>query len=135
MIGLSPEVSLEIWPQGNSILFNRILLESGSILESPWTGQTISLLGTYAVAQFGLYLLGAIVIKLSSATGLNLSLLTADFYTLIVGIQLFDYKVSKLSLTSVLSFSPWQYSEQVSTLTKSTNFPSYQLLSTCLTKS
>jgi len=32
--------------------------------------------------------------KLSSATGLNLSLLSADFYALLVGIQLFEYKVS-----------------------------------------
>lgn len=47
----------------------------------------------FAFAQFAFYLVAALVMKLSGATSYNLSILTADFYSLIVGIYLFQYKV------------------------------------------
>jgi len=76
-----------------NFLHRRIVLESTALVELNWSSQTIGLIGTYAVGQFIFYCLAALVIKLSSVTAFNLSILSADFYALIVGIQLFQYKV------------------------------------------
>ena len=48
----------------------------------------------FGLCLFLLYNLMPVVIKLSSATVVNLSLLTADFYSLFCGLFLFHYKVS-----------------------------------------
>lgn len=48
----------------------------------------------FAICLFLLYNLMPIAMQFSSATVVNLSLLTADFYSLLCGIFLFRYKVS-----------------------------------------
>lgn len=48
----------------------------------------------FAICLFLLYNLMPIAMQFSSATVVNLSLLTADFYSLLCGIFLFHYKVS-----------------------------------------
>jgi hypothetical protein len=64
----------------------------------------MGLLGLYALAHFAFSILAAFVIKLSSATALNLSTLSADFYALIMGIQLFQFKVcSDIHFTCILA--------------------------------
>jgi len=63
-------------------------------LELSWSWGVVGWILAYALSQVLFCLIGAFVIKLSSVTALNLSTLSADFYTLLVGIQLFQYKVS-----------------------------------------
>ena len=48
----------------------------------------------FAVSQFLFYTITPQVMRFSSALVVNLSLLTADFYTLFFGIFMFHYKVS-----------------------------------------
>lgn len=48
----------------------------------------------FSACMFGLYSFMPIVIKKTSATSVNLSLLTADLYSLFCGLFLFNYKVS-----------------------------------------
>ena len=52
----------------------------------------------YAASQTLYYVIAALVMKISGATAFNLSILTADFYSLIIGIFLFHYKVINLHL-------------------------------------
>jgi len=49
----------------------------------------------FAVCQYFYYTMMPVMIKLSSATVMNLSMLTSDLYTLIIGLLLFGYKVNK----------------------------------------
>ncbi|KAG1691514.1 Solute carrier family 35 member F1 [Nymphon striatum] len=56
----------------------------------------------YGVCLFTLYVCMPLTMKLSSATAVNLSVLTADFYSLICGMYLFKYKFHQLYF---LSFS------------------------------
>lgn len=49
----------------------------------------------FALFLFTLYSLVPILMRLSSATIFNLSLLTTDFYSLLFGLFLFHYKVSR----------------------------------------
>lgn len=58
------------------------------------------LLGAFAVVQFSFYILAAQLMKISGATVYNLSILTADFYSLIVGIVLFQYQFHSLYFIS-----------------------------------
>ena len=48
----------------------------------------------FAVAEYSYYSMIPVVMKLSSATVMNLSLLTSDVYTLLIGLFLFSYKVN-----------------------------------------
>lgn len=57
-----------------------------------WWNPTVLLI-VYVISRFTFYLLTAVVMKLSGATLVNLSLLTTDFYCLLAGICLFQYKV------------------------------------------
>ena len=47
----------------------------------------------FAVCQYFYYSVMPVVMKLSSATVVNLSLLTSDLYTLMIGLFIFGYKV------------------------------------------
>lgn len=47
----------------------------------------------FSACMFGLYSFMPVVIKKTSATAVNLSLLTADLYSLFCGLFLFHYKV------------------------------------------
>lgn len=53
------------------------------------------LFSAYALCMYGLYSCMPVVVKRSSATSVNLSLLTADLFSLFCGIFLFQYSVSR----------------------------------------
>ena len=77
------------------IIFS-VILEYGEVTSAQWggvTGTPVLLIVGFAASQLAFYFLAALVMKLSGATAYNLSILTADFYSLIVGIYLFQYKV------------------------------------------
>lgn len=52
----------------------------------------------FVISLFTFYSTMTIVIQLTSATAVNLSILSADFYTLLFGLFLFSYKVNISSL-------------------------------------
>ena len=65
-----------------------------SILPAPFSFFAVLLFVVFWCSMFLLYTFMTIVMKLSNAVVVNLSLLTADFYTLLFGIFLFHYHVS-----------------------------------------
>lgn len=64
----------------------------------------------FAVCQYFYYTVMPVVMRLSSATVVNLSLLTSDLYTLLIGLLIFGYKV-KCFLYIIISNSClfWSY--------------------------
>lgn len=48
----------------------------------------------YTLCMYALYSFMPVVVKMTSATAVNLSLLTADLFSLFCGLFLFMYKVS-----------------------------------------
>lgn len=54
----------------------------------------------FAMCMFGLYSFMPVVIKVTSATSVNLGILTADLYSLFFGLFLFFYKFSGLYILS-----------------------------------
>ncbi|XP_067051425.1 solute carrier family 35 member F1-like [Acropora muricata] len=81
-----------------------ILLERhqlSSLFESQsHTNEIVLYIAGFGICLFLLYNLMPFVMQLSSATVVNLSLLTADFYSLLCGLLLFHYKFSALYLGS-----------------------------------
>lgn len=57
------------------------------------------LFAVFALCMFGLYSFMPVVIKVTSATSVNLGILTADLYSLFFGLFLFYYKVSHFFLS------------------------------------
>ncbi|CAL8097716.1 unnamed protein product [Orchesella dallaii] len=82
-----------------AVLFEYDQVTSAVVNGSP---MPLALLGGYALAQLSFYVLAAFMMKLSGATTYNLSILTADFYSLIVGIFLFQYQFHALYFMSFL---------------------------------
>jgi len=56
----------------------------------------------FAICQYFYYTMMPVVMKLSSATVMNLSLLTSDLYTLLIGLLVFGYKVNKRRKSFIL---------------------------------
>lgn len=56
----------------------------------------------FSICLFLLYNLMPLAMKLSSATVVNLSLLTADFYSLLCGLFLFHYEVSDWKINRII---------------------------------
>lgn len=52
------------------------------------------LFAVYAFCMYALYSFMPVVVKVTSATAVNLSLLTADLFSLFCGLFLFHYTVS-----------------------------------------
>jgi hypothetical protein len=78
------------------VLVHRALLERNTVLFLPWgTWQAVGLLLGFGVAKFLFCVLSPVVLRDSGATALHLSLLTADFYWLVLGIILLQYKVNQ----------------------------------------
>lgn len=81
-----------------------MLLEYQEVTSPEWAGPSMTtqtiLLAAFASCQVALYVITANVMRLSGATSFNLSMLTADFYSLIVGILLFHVKVHPLYFLS-----------------------------------
>lgn len=76
------------------------IMEHKELLKVPWDWQIGLLYVGFSACMFGLYSFMPVVIKKTSATSVNLSLLTADLYTLFCGLFLFHYKFSGLYLLS-----------------------------------
>jgi solute carrier family 35 protein F1/2 len=72
------------------------ILERNEIQTITWTGEVIGYIIGFDIAMFTLYSVAPTLLRLSSATFFNLSLLTSDFYGLILGIILFDYTINTL---------------------------------------
>ncbi|XP_039600143.1 solute carrier family 35 member F2-like isoform X1 [Polypterus senegalus] len=76
------------------------ILECTEIAKITWNWQVALLFTGYAICMFGLYNCMPLVIKIASATAVNLSLLTADLFSLFFGFVLFQYKFSILYILS-----------------------------------
>ena len=75
-------------------LFSRSLLERVELVNIRWELWEISvLLLAFAIAQFAFYSCLPYLLKMTSATALNLNLLATDYYTIVAGIVFFNYKV------------------------------------------
>ncbi|CAG2053528.1 unnamed protein product [Timema podura] len=57
--------------------------------------EPLMLLGLFSLVQFLFHSVAPLVLRDSGATAMQLSLLTADFYSLLVGIVLLQYKKTK----------------------------------------
>ena len=82
----------------SSILFFRSLLERDELVNIRWELWEVTvLLVAFVVAQFAFYACLPYLLKLSSATALNLNLLATDYYNIVAGIIFFKYKVSLIN--------------------------------------
>ena len=79
------------------------ILEREELKNITWTGPVIGYIIGFDIAMFLLYSVSPILLRLSSATFFNLSLLTSDFYGLIFALILFNAKVKNSLLTVVIS--------------------------------
>uniref|UniRef100_A0A9J8AS64 Solute carrier family 35 member F1 n=1 Tax=Cyprinus carpio carpio TaxID=630221 RepID=A0A9J8AS64_CYPCA len=73
------------------------IMEHKELLKVQWDWQIGLLYIGFSACMFGLYSFMPVVIKRTSATAVNLSLLTADLYSLFCGLFLFQYKVERSS--------------------------------------
>ncbi|XP_008294423.1 solute carrier family 35 member F1 [Stegastes partitus] len=76
------------------------IMEHKELLKVPWDWQIGLLYIGFSAFMFGLYSFMPVVMKRTSAASVNLSLLTADLYSLFCGLFLFHYKFSGLYLLS-----------------------------------
>ncbi|XP_041106973.1 solute carrier family 35 member F1-like [Polyodon spathula] len=79
------------------------IMEHKELLRVPWDWQIGLLYIGFSACMFGLYSFMPVVIKRTSATAVNLSLLTADLYSLFCGLFLFHFKFSGLYLLSLFT--------------------------------
>lgn len=77
------------------------ILEHEQLASIAWSWEVVGLLAGYTCAMFILYTCMPLVMKLSSATAVNISILTADLFALLVGHYLFQYQFSPLYLVSL----------------------------------
>jgi hypothetical protein len=92
------------------VLVHRALLERNAVLFLPWGAwQAVGLLLGFGCAKFLICVLSPVVLRDSGATALHLSLLTADFYWLVLGIILLQYKVNQYYTTTVQGKSVLYY--------------------------
>eukprot|EP00054_Salpingoeca_dolichothecata_P010133 m.57013 g.57013 ORF g.57013 m.57013 type:complete len:154 (+) comp18830_c1_seq1:203-664(+) len=76
--------------------FPSAILERSEVRHLELTGGSVGLLVGFSVCLFLLYSLVPLLLQISGATMLNLSLLTSDVYSLLFGLFLFHYKFSGL---------------------------------------
>lgn len=77
------------------------ILEREEIATINWDKwQEVVLLVGFSLCLFFIYITMPVVLKLSSATTANLSILTADFYSLAIGLYVFDFKFHWLYFVS-----------------------------------
>nr|XP_026696145.1 solute carrier family 35 member F1-like isoform X2 [Ciona intestinalis] len=81
------------------------LLERQALTQIVWTSTVILLLLGFGACMFIFYSLMPYVMKISSATAVNISLLTSDLFSLFVGIFVFMYEPSPLYLVSFVTIS------------------------------
>ncbi|KNC46885.1 solute carrier family 35 [Thecamonas trahens ATCC 50062] len=76
------------------------LLESSELMRLEWRYEVVLLIGGFSMALFTFYSLAPVLVRATSATFLNLSLLTADVYGLVVAIFLFAFSPSVMFVFS-----------------------------------
>ncbi|XP_038617948.1 solute carrier family 35 member F2 [Tachyglossus aculeatus] len=77
-----------------------LIVEYKDITNIQWNWKVVLLFVAFALCMFCLYSFMPIVIKVTSATSVNLGILTADLYSLFFGLFLFGYKFSGLYILS-----------------------------------
>ncbi|XP_033100400.1 solute carrier family 35 member F1-like [Anneissia japonica] len=80
-----------------------IIFEREELIKYEWSWQAILLLLGFAICLFSLYSLMPTIIRLSSAMAVNLSILTADIYSLLIGLFVFHYTFSFLYFLSFVT--------------------------------
>nr|XP_014119471.2 solute carrier family 35 member F2 [Zonotrichia albicollis] len=78
------------------------IVEHKEIMKIQWNWKIALLFTAFALCMFGLYNFMPVVIKITSATSVNLAILTSDLYSLFIGLYLFYYKFSGLYIVSFL---------------------------------
>uniref|UniRef100_A0A1A7WTR3 Solute carrier family 35, member F2 n=1 Tax=Iconisemion striatum TaxID=60296 RepID=A0A1A7WTR3_9TELE len=76
------------------------VFETHAVKAVKWDRCIILLFGLYVSIMYALYSFMPVVVRMTSATAVNLSLLTADLFSLFCGLFLFHYKFSVLYLIS-----------------------------------
>ncbi|XP_072547234.1 solute carrier family 35 member F2 isoform X1 [Salminus brasiliensis] len=79
------------------------VLEHVQIANIQWTWQIVLLLSGFGLCMYTLYSCMPLVVKMTSATAVNLSLLTADLFSLFCGLFLFQYSFSGLYIVSLVT--------------------------------
>ncbi|XP_029137447.2 solute carrier family 35 member F2 [Labrus bergylta] len=77
-----------------------VVLESKAVAAIQWDLHISMLFALYALCMYALYSFMPVVVKMTSATAVNLSMLTADLFSLFCGIFLFHYIFSTLYIIS-----------------------------------
>ena len=95
MVEEKPEViNYSIFRRVTLFFFSRSLLERDELVNIRWELWEVTvLLVAFVVAQFAFYACLPYLLKLSSATALNLNLLATDYYNIVAGMVFFKYKV------------------------------------------
>ncbi|KAI9595484.1 hypothetical protein BDF19DRAFT_442122 [Syncephalis fuscata] len=70
------------------------ILERKELSSMTWSGPVVGYLLMFDICLFCLYSCAPLLFRLSSATFFNMSLLTSDFYSLIVGLIIFNAKIN-----------------------------------------
>ncbi|OWK00212.1 hypothetical protein Celaphus_00019324 [Cervus elaphus hippelaphus] len=78
----------------------KLIVEYKDIASIHWDWKIALLFVAFALCMFCLYSFMPLVIKVTSATSVNLGILTADLYSLFFGLFLFGYKFSGLYILS-----------------------------------
>ncbi|XP_066031884.1 solute carrier family 35 member F2 [Chamaea fasciata] len=78
------------------------VLEHRELMRVQWNWEVALLLIAFALCMFALYSFMPIVMKVTSATSVNLGILTSDLYSLFFGLFLFHYKFSGLYILSFI---------------------------------
>ncbi|TSN39316.1 Solute carrier family 35 member F2 [Bagarius yarrelli] len=78
------------------------ILEHTEVANIQWTWQIALLLCGFSLCMYTLYSCMPVVINLTSATAVNLSMLTSDIFSLFFGLYLFQYTFSGLYVVSLM---------------------------------
>ncbi|TRZ24800.1 hypothetical protein HGM15179_002298 [Zosterops borbonicus] len=76
------------------------IVEHRELMRVQWNWEVALLFTVFALCMFALYSFMPVVMKVTSATSVNLGILTSDLYSLFFGLFLFRYKFSGLYILS-----------------------------------
>ncbi|NXR64359.1 S35F2 protein, partial [Rhadina sibilatrix] len=76
------------------------IVEHREIMRTQWSWEVVLLFTAFALCMFALYSFMPVVMKVTSATSVNLGILTSDLYSLFFGLFLFFYHFSGLYIVS-----------------------------------
>ncbi|XP_063061112.1 solute carrier family 35 member F2 [Engraulis encrasicolus] len=78
------------------------ILEHRALANIQWNWKLVLLLAGFALCMYLLYSFMPVVVRMTSATAVNLSMLTADLFSLFCGLFLFQYTFSVLYVVSLV---------------------------------